>query len=447
MRTPSRSMSASASTPAFVSRLPAASSAEPSASAVRPKCVNDAIRTPSRNSVSRMPTSMPRASQPSRASTRAIRPSATALVTSAPLRHSRTTSALPSAIRWAVSIIRSVWRSAPSGRKSSSTKTGSTCTSTPPLCSCPSQRSRKYDACRAGARRAASINRSLCVSTTRATRCSVAASPGTAAMRHSLASAAEGGDVRPDETGARRCRARTMPADRQPTETAPMARPLPIRNGPVVDGTGEPGRRADVLVRDDRIVAVGTVEAAVDADVIDATGLAVTPGFVNVLSHAWGSLQRDPSGASDLLQGVTTEVFGEAFSLGPGGKTIGEAARMFDLDAGMRLDFDRLSDGLTTLERNGVAPNVASFVGGHNLRLIAAGFDDRPLTAAEIDHLRGVVEEEMQDGALGIGTALIYPPGHFATTDELVALCEVVGTYDGVYISHLRSEGTQFLEC
>src|SRR3954449_11288706 len=136
-------------------------------------------------------------------------------------------------------------------------------------------------------------------------------------MRHSLASAAEGGDVRPDETGARRCRARTMPADRQPTETAPMASTLLIRNGTVVDGTGEPGRRADVLVRDDRIVAVGTVEAAVDTDVLDATGQVVSPGVVTVLSHAWGSLQRVPAGASDLLQGVTSEAVGEAFLLSP----------------------------------------------------------------------------------------------------------------------------------
>src|SRR4051812_34680417 len=448
MRTPSRSMSASASTPAWVSRLPAASSAEPSASAVRPKCVNDAMRTPSRNNVSRMPTSMPRASQPSRASTRAIRPSATAPSTSDPLRHSRTTSALPSAIRWAVSIIRSVWRSAPSGRKSSSTKTGSPCTSTPPLCSWPSQRSRKYDACRAGARRAVSINRSLCVSTTRAARCSVAASPGAAAMRHSLASAAEGGDVRPDETGARRCRARTMPADRQPTETARMASTLLIRNGTVVDGTGEPGRRADVLVRDDRIVAVGTVEAEVDADVLDATGQVVSPGFVNVLSHAWGSLQRDPTGASDLLQGVTTEVFGEAFSLGPSDGRLVESLKPWgDLTKSARLEFARLSEGLAYLESQGVAPNIASFVGGHNHRILAAGFDDGPADPKELDRVRGILAEEMQEGALGIGTALISPPGRFAGTDELVSLCEVVGRYDGMYISHMRSEGDQFLEC
>src|SRR3954449_299706 len=267
-------------------------------------------------------------------------------------------------------------------------------------------------------------------------------------MRHSLASAAEGGDVRPDETGARRCRARTMPADRQPTETAPMASTLLIRNGTVVDGTGEPGRRADVLVRDDRVVAVGTVEAAVDTDVLDATGQVVSPGFVNVLSHAWGSLQRDPTGASDLLQGVTTEVFGEAFSLGPSDGRLVESLKPWgDLTSSARLEFARLSEGLAYLESQGVAPNVASFVGGHNLRILAAGFDDGPADPKELDRVRGILAEEMQEGALGIGTALIYPPGRFAGTDELVSLCEVAGRYDGMYISHMRSEGDQFLEC
>src|SRR4051812_24427226 len=190
-----------------------------------------------------------------------------------------------------------------------------------------------------------------------------------------------------------------------------MPATLVLRGGSVVDGTGAPARRADVAVDGDRVVAVAELPPDVAAQDLDASGLVVTPGFVNVLSHAWGSLQLDPTGASDLLQGVTTEIFGEAFSLGPGGGPgLAEAVRMFDIDAGTRLDFGRLSEGLSTLERNGIAPNIASFVGGHNLRILAAGFDDRPLTSAELDLLRGVVEEEMQDGALGIGTALIYPP-------------------------------------
>ena len=224
-----------------------------------------------------------------------------------------------------------------------------------------------------------------------------------------------------------------------------MPASLVIRGGTVVDGTGTAARKADVAVDGDRIVGIGTI-GDVDAPTLDATGQVVTPGFVNVLSHAWGSLQSDGTGGSDLLQGVTTEVFGEAFSLGPG--QVSQALRNWDeLGGGAQVDFDRLSQGLDHLVRGGVAPNVASFIGGVNLRVLGAGFDDRPLEPAELDRLRALVDEEMSDGALGIGTALIYAPGRFARTDELIALCEVVGRHGGTYISHMRSEGDQFLEC
>ena len=223
---------------------------------------------------------------------------------------------------------------------------------------------------------------------------------------------------------------------------------LVVRGGTIVDGTGASGFAADLAVDGDRIVAIGELPDHLDAEVLDATGHVVAPGFVNVLSHAWGSLQQDPTGASDLFQGVTTEVFGEAYSLGPTDPALVESLRFWDdLAGGARMDFARLSEGLDHLESSGVAPNVASFVGGTNLRILAAGFDDGPADPAALDRVRGILEEEMQDGALGVGTALIYPPGRFADTDELVSLCEVVGRYDGMYISHMRSEGDQFLEC
>ena len=221
---------------------------------------------------------------------------------------------------------------------------------------------------------------------------------------------------------------------------------LVVRNGTVYDGTGSPGRRADVAVDGDRIVSVGEVPAEVDAVEVDASGRAVIPGMINALSHAWGALQRDGSGASDLLQGVTTEVFGEAFTPGPSSPAFVELSRAY-YAKDVKVDFPRLSEGLSFLESRGVAVNVASSIGGHNLRAMGAGFDDRRLTGEELSHLRGVVAEEMQDGALGIGTALIYPPGWFADTAELVALCEVVAEHDGLYTSHLRSEGDRFLEC
>jgi N-acyl-D-amino-acid deacylase len=223
---------------------------------------------------------------------------------------------------------------------------------------------------------------------------------------------------------------------------------LVIRNGTVFDGTGAEGRRADVGVDGDRVAVIGAVPDSADADVLDATGMAVSPGFINILSHAWGTLQVDGSGSSDVYQGVTTEIFGEAFSLGPSVPALAEATEQFgSLVLEAQVDFPRLSDGLNHLERQGVGPNVASFVGGTNLRVLGAGLTDGPMSAAELDRVRGVLAEEMADGALGVGTALIYAPGRYASTDELVALCEVVAQYNGLYISHMRSEGDQFLEC
>ncbi|MGI8702524.1 MAG: N-acyl-D-amino-acid deacylase family protein [Nocardioidaceae bacterium] len=218
-----------------------------------------------------------------------------------------------------------------------------------------------------------------------------------------------------------------------------------VRGGTVYDGLGSSGRSADVVIDGDVVALVGDAPQSVDAIEVDATGQAVIPGLVNVLSHAWGVLQQDGSAASDLLQGVTTEVFGEAFTPGPSSPAFVELCSS-SYEADGRVDFARLSEGLSYLESLGVAVNVASSLGGHNLRLLAAGFEDRRLTTAELDRLRGLVAEEMQEGALGIGTALIYPPGRFADTDELVQLCEVVAAYDGLYTSHLRSEGDRFLE-
>lgn len=227
-----------------------------------------------------------------------------------------------------------------------------------------------------------------------------------------------------------------------------MSLSMIVRGGVVYDGSGTDGVRADVGIEGDRVVLVGELPDAPDAVVVDADGQAVVPGFVNVLSHAWGSLQIDGSGACDLLQGVTTEVFGEAISLGPGDESTAEMVASLAMDEpDAEVVFDRLSQGLDYVAGLGIAPNVASFVGAHNLRMMGAGFDDRPLDAAELDRLVAVMREEMQEGALGIGSALIYPPGSYASTDELVAVCRPVGDYDGTYISHLRSEGERLLEC
>ncbi|WP_063842923.1 amidohydrolase family protein [Sphaerimonospora mesophila] len=224
-----------------------------------------------------------------------------------------------------------------------------------------------------------------------------------------------------------------------------MGLSLVVRGGTVYDGGGAPGVAADVLVAGDRVVDVGTAPAEHSGLVIDATGLAVTPGFVNVLSHAWPDLLVDGGAESELRQGVTTEVFGEADSPGPADRAYGDYLRDV-YEASVTADFRRLGDGLDAIERGGVAPNVASFVGGANLRYLGAGFADRRLSGPELDRVGGVLAEELQDGALGLGTALIYPPGRYADTDELAALCEVVADHDGLYISHLRSEGDALLE-
>lgn len=225
-----------------------------------------------------------------------------------------------------------------------------------------------------------------------------------------------------------------------------MVTSLVIRGGTIYDGDGGPGRFADVAIDGDRVSGVGDILAG-DAPELDATGLAVAPGFINILSHSWGVLQVDGRGASELLQGVTTQVFGEAFSLGPTTAETAAVIAQFGLDSGERVDFARLSEGLSYLESLGVTQNVASFVGGHNLRILGGGLSAEPLSPEALDRLRGLLEEEMAEGALGIGTALIYPPGCFADTAELIALSEVVARHDGLYISHLRSEGDQFLEC
>ena len=223
-----------------------------------------------------------------------------------------------------------------------------------------------------------------------------------------------------------------------------MSRSYVIRNGLVHDGLGGEPRRADVGIDGDRIVAVGDVATTEDCAQIDATGLVVAPGLINVLSHAWQTIQLDGSCRSDLVQGVTTEVFGEGVSLGPSSRALLEAVPE---RAGTRLDFPRLSAGLDHIEAGGTSVNVASFIGGQNLRVLAAGADDRPLTGDELNTLCALVDEEMADGALGIATALIYAPESYATTEDLIRLAEVVGRHDGLYISHLRSEGDRFLEC
>jgi len=215
-----------------------------------------------------------------------------------------------------------------------------------------------------------------------------------------------------------------------------------IAGGEVYDGTGSDPVRADVGIAGDRIAWIGPRGRAPGAAaVIDAAGKAVAPGFINILSHSYLSVLHDPRSLGELTQGVTTEVFGEGSSMGPLTERMkSELARnRGGLD--YEVTWTRLREYLDHVERRGCSQNVASFIGGGTIRANGVGYDDRPATAAELDAMRALVAEEMADGALGIASALIYPPGSYAATAELTELCKVAAEYDGCYASHIRSEG------
>jgi N-acyl-D-amino-acid deacylase len=234
---------------------------------------------------------------------------------------------------------------------------------------------------------------------------------------------------------------------------APTPAPAPaanydviIRNGIVHDGRGGPGVRADVAIAGDRIAATGDLSRARAATEVDATGLVVAPGFINTLSWATTSLIHDGRGMSDLLQGVTLVVFGEGTSPGP----LNEAMRVEQLAAQSDIRFDiewtTLGEYLEYLEQRGVSPNVASHVGATTVRIHELGYEDRAPTPAELDRMRKLVRHAMEEGALGVGSSLIYAPAFYAGTAELIALAEEAGRYGGIYTSHMRSEGNAFLE-
>jgi len=218
-----------------------------------------------------------------------------------------------------------------------------------------------------------------------------------------------------------------------------------IRNGLVIDGSGQPGVMTDVGIRADRIATIGDLSAAQAAQIIDAEGKVVSPGFINMLSWAVRSLMQDGRGLSDIVQGVTLEVFGEGWSMGPLADTPETRTMLLeflgeDVD---KVKWTTLGEYLDLLQKQGVSPNIASFVGATTLRIHEVGFDDRPPTAEEMANMKALTHQAMQEGAMGLGTSLIYPPAFFATTEELVELAKVVGEYDGMYISHMRSEGNR----
>jgi N-acyl-D-amino-acid deacylase len=217
-----------------------------------------------------------------------------------------------------------------------------------------------------------------------------------------------------------------------------------IRGGTVYDGGGGAAYEADVVLVGDRIVAVR--EAGAGRDEIDASGLAVAPGFVNVLSWATESLIADGRGLSDVRQGVTLEVFGEGHSMGPLTEPMKEELLSQQSHIRFAIAWTTLSEYLEQLERRGVSPNISSLVGAATVRAHVLGFDDREATAAELAQMSGLVRQAMSEGALGVGAALIYAPGCYATTAELIELARAAAEYDGIFTAHLRSEGDRLLE-
>ena len=219
-----------------------------------------------------------------------------------------------------------------------------------------------------------------------------------------------------------------------------------IRGGTVYDGLGGDPIVADVAIAGDRIAAIGDLAESSGTEEIDARGMAVTPGFINMLSWATVSLIEDGRGMSDIKQGVTLEVMGEGNSMGP----LSDAMKQEELERQGSIKYDipwtTLGEYLDYLEAKGVSPNVASYVGATTLRVHEIGYDNRPATPEELARMQDLVRQAMREGALGVGSSLIYAPANFASTEELIALVRAAAEFDGVYISHIRSEGNRLEE-
>lgn len=219
---------------------------------------------------------------------------------------------------------------------------------------------------------------------------------------------------------------------------------LIIRGGTVYDGSGKPGVLTDVGINADTIAAIGDLSEAEGKTEIDASGLAVAPGFINMLSWATETLIIDGNSQADIRQGVTLEVFGEGWSMGPLNEKM-KADMRADMERNpdwkFEIDWTTLNEYLESLQRRGVSPNVASFIGATSVRIHELGYANRLPTDEELQRMKTLVKQAMEDGALGVGSSLIYAPANYSSTEELMELCKVAGAYGGMYITHMRSEG------
>lgn len=219
-----------------------------------------------------------------------------------------------------------------------------------------------------------------------------------------------------------------------------------VKNGRILDGSGDASYIGDIGINADTIAALGNLESATADELVDASNMAVAPGFINMLSWATVSLIEDGRSMGDIKQGVTLEVFGEGTSMGPWSPGMKREEKQDQGAITYDIDWTTLNQYLESLTRRGISPNVASFVGATTLRVHTVGYEDRAPTPQELDSMKLLVAQAMEEGALGVGSSLIYAPAFYSTTEELIALCKVAAAYDGMYISHLRSEGAKLLE-
>ncbi|MCF2445504.1 D-aminoacylase [Dyadobacter sp. CY345] len=219
-----------------------------------------------------------------------------------------------------------------------------------------------------------------------------------------------------------------------------------IRNGTIYDGNGEKPVMADIAINADTIAFIGDLKNEKAKNEIDAKGQAIAPGFINILSWATESLIHDGRSQSDIRQGVTLEVMGEGSSMGPLNPKMKSDLQKGQGDVKYKIDWNTLGEYLNFLEKKGISCNVASFIGAGTVRTYVVGEDNRKATPAELDSMRLLVKTAMEEGAMGVGSSLIYPPDFFANTQELIALCKEASKHGGMYISHLRSEGNKLEE-
>ena len=224
------------------------------------------------------------------------------------------------------------------------------------------------------------------------------------------------------------------------TTTSAPQYDLLIKNGRVIDGSGRAGFESDLAIKDDRIVRIGKLKDAGATRVIDAAGMVVAPGFIDMLGQSETFLLIDPRAMSKVMMGVTTEITGEGESIAPVNERLIKEQEDFNRRYKLTVDWRTLGEYFQRLEKQGSGVNLATFVGATQVREYVVGFDNRPPTPAELDQMKQLVAEAMKDGALGVSTSLQYVPARFARTDEIIELAKVARQYGGIYATHQRSE-------